>query len=258
MKRIYNIVFVLILTVTTLNANSIDLPIYSQETEEELQKDENSSMETSWREFIAKGGIILRLDGEAKPFQLLPGDMVFPACSGGNNRSQTIWNLLRPYSNKISLKQPHATQYGFDPYNGKANWLRIKTPQQNDEFILWAGVDKATKLGWDIFADWLTSLEATPDDLDLMLSYYNQEYYNPNVPTGTRRVYITFAKNAHIHLYRLHQTNTSLENVVVLFFPIEDLVKHPLPEWETSPGSIKSYTELARLLTLYLDFTKIE
>jgi hypothetical protein len=263
MKNIkFYISAILIFTAVFLTANdhmnnSIYTPIFFHETDDELQNNEGSSLETSLLEFTAKGGTIIRLEGDAEPYQLLPGDMVFPACSGGNNRSQTLWNLLRSYSNKISLKQPHATQYGFDPYNRKANWLRIKPPQQNDEFFLWAGVAKSEKLGWDIFADWLTRSEAAPEELNIMLNFYNQEYYNPNLPEGTRRIYITFAKNAHIHLYRLNQTNTSLENVVVLFFPLEDLIKHPLPVWDTYPGSIKSYIEFAGILSPYLDFTKL-
>lgn len=230
-------------------------PIHLHEAEEELQNNAVSSLNASLLEFTSKGGTIFRLEGSAGAFQFVPGDMVFPSCSGGNNRSQTVWNLLRPYRDKISLMQPHATQYGFDPYNGKANWLRIKPPQQNDEFITWAGVAKSTKLGWDIFEGWLKESSATEAELAKMLNYYDQTYYRPNVPAGIRRIYITFAKNAHIHLYRLNQANASLDNVVILFFPVEDLIKHPLPEWNTHPGSIKSYIELSSLLAFYLDFS---
>lgn len=131
MKELLLYFFMLISTVT-LTANDheitqpihVNRPIYPHEADKELQENLTSSLEASLREFKAKGGTVIRLDGATLPYQLLPGDMVFPSCSGAQNRSQTLWNLLRPYSDKISLKQPHATFYGFDPYNGKANWLR--------------------------------------------------------------------------------------------------------------------------------------
>jgi hypothetical protein len=238
----------------------IDSLIYPHETDKELQEDPTSSLETSLREFKAKGGTLIRLDGDTVPYQILPGDMVFPSCSGAQNRSQTLWNLLRPYSDRISLKQPHATFYGFDPYNGKANWLRKKSSDQvhNDEFHLWAGVARSPKLGWNIFEGWFTRSDATPEVLETMLNYYTREYFNPDIPAETRRIYITFQRNAHIHLYRLHQTNDSLENVVVLFYPIDDLIKHPLPEWDAAPRSIKTYIELAKKLERHLDLSQLQ
>ena len=97
----------------------------------------------------------------------------------------------------------------------------------------------------------------SPQTLAVMSDYYNSHYYNPSLPTGTRRVYITFAKNAHIHLYRLTQTNASLKNVIVLFFPLEDLINAPLPEWNTYPYSVKSYAKFAEMLIAYLDFSQL-
>lgn len=232
-------------------------PITVEETEAELQSNPESSIETLWKQFTAKGGVLIRMDNGVSPFQLLPGDVVFPSCSGGNNRSQTLWGLLRPYADRIILKQPHATQYGFDPYNGQPNWLRIKSANKNDEFYLWTGVEKSKKLGWDLFRDWILKAEATPEELQPMLEFYNREYYAYQVPAGTRRIYITFAKNAHVHLFRLNQTNESLANVIVLFYPLEDLIKHPLPEWNTFHGSVKSYSELAALIRRYLDLSKL-
>lgn len=235
---------------------STECPVHVNEAQPELQAMPESSVETCFNEFISKGGTIIRLEGDVKPFQLSPNDIVFPACSGGNNRSQTLWNLLRPYADKITLNKPHATQYGFDPFNGKANWNRAN-PQKHDEFVLWAGVLKSPKLGWDVFASWLNKTDATPEEMNKMTEYYNEHYYHIDNLNGFRRVYITFAKNAHIHMYRLNQTNESLENVIVLFFPIEDLIKNPLPEWNTYHGSKKAYQELAKKISAYLDLTQV-
>jgi hypothetical protein len=232
-------------------------PVICYEADEELEQNVKSSLKTALAEFTAKGGTLLRLDKGAAPYQLICSDVVFPSCSGGNNRSQTLWNVLRTYADKIALMRPHATRYGFDPYNGLSNWHRTLHVQKNDEFILWAGVSKSPKFGWDVFESWLSKAEGTPDELALMMDYYNHHYYNPDIPSGTRRIYMTFAKNAHIHLYRLNQTNESLENVVVLFFPLEDLIKDPLPEWNTYPNSAKTYAELAHILESYLDFSQL-
>lgn len=88
-----------------------------------------------------------------------------------------------------------------------------------------------------------------------MTKYYNTHYYHPDLPQGSRRVYITFTKNAHTHLHRLNATNGSLKDVYVIVYPIEDLIAHPLPEWETYPRSLKTYQELASILIKYLNFS---
>lgn len=137
------------------------------------------------------------------------------------------------------------------------NWNRTHHIQSNDEFIKWAGFYKSTKFGWDLFNDWLSRNEATKSELEMMTDYYNSHYYNPSLTLGARRVYVTFARNAHVHLHRLNQTNATLENVFVLFYPIEDLIAKPLPEWETHPRSVKAYYELASMLEKHLDFTKL-
>jgi hypothetical protein len=239
------------------SVNQLHPAIFANECDEDLELEESSNLETSLAEFSAKGGTLIRLEGMTSPFQFAAGDMVFPACSGANNRSQTLWNLLRIYEGAITVQLPHATRYGFDPYNGQANWNRTIHVQKDDEFINWAGVSKSAKFGWALFNDWLLREETTESELATMTAYYNTHYYNPPHHAGTRRIYITFAKNAHVHLHRLNQTNTTLENVFVLFFPLEDLIAHPLPEWETKPQSLKAYRELAALIEKYLDFSQL-
>jgi hypothetical protein len=232
--------------------------LYSSEADEDLEKKESSSLRATLMEFSAKGGTLIRLEKDAEPFKLAPGDQVFTSCSGGNNRSQTLLEVLRPYAAQLDLLLPHATRYGFDPYNGLVNWHRTHHKQKDDEFILWAGKQKSPKLGWSTFEGFLSKTEATPEELQTILDYYTFNYYNSEIPSGSRRVYITFAKNAHAHLYRLNRTNTSLDNVVVLFYPLEDCIAHPLPEWETYPRSVKCYTEFSKMLMQYLDFSLLQ
>lgn len=238
-------------------SNELQPCIFANEADEDLEMNESSRLEISIAEFTAKGGILIRMDGETRPFQLQAGDVVFPACSAGSNRSQVIWGLLRKYEG-ISLQSPHATRYGFDPYNGKVNWKRSShVPYPSDEFIKWSGVHKSTKFGWDLFGDWLAKNEATQNELALLTEYYNTRYYCPSISSDTRRIYITFAKNGHAHLHRLNQTNSTLENVFVLFYPLEDLIANPLPEWETFPRSFKTYANFAYMLEKYLDFSNL-
>lgn len=202
-------------------------------------------------EFEAKGGVFVRMENDTL-FQLRQGDVVFPACSAGQNRSQTIWASLLKFSDKITLMPPHATQYGLDPYNDQPNWLKAKEALSEEGFIAWAGLPKSEKFGWDLFPHFLEMKNPSQDNLSLLKDYFNKTYYHPEAYLKDRRIYVTFQKNAHIHLFRLNQTNESLEKVVVLFFPLDDLIKHPLPEWETEPGSLKSYKELSKLILKHL------
>lgn len=59
----------------------------------------------------------------------------------------------------IVLHPPHATRYGFDPYNGEMNWKQNFPSPDDDEFIQWAKIPKSTKFGWDLFQEWLLAEE---------------------------------------------------------------------------------------------------
>ncbi len=246
----------------TLNIITIDAAaatsskIFDNEAEVTLQQNPETSLSTVLEQFEAKGGTLIRLADDATPFQFLMNDVIFPSCSGGNNRSQTLYAVLSPYADKIVINLPYATRYGFDPYNNQTNWVNNHLPT-NDEFELWAGTPKQTKFAWKEFAAWLGKTEATEEELAVMREYHNREYFSPSLPEGTRRIYITFAQNAHVHLYRLAQTNDSLENVFLLYYPMPDLICTPHPEWHTKPQAQKAYVELSALLRLFLDFSQL-
>lgn len=237
--------------------NQLPLVIHENEADEDLELNTASNLQTCLAEFTAKGGTIIRLEGDTEPFRLKRYDVVYPSCSGANNRSQTLWRLLSTFDGAIRLQQPHATRYGFDPYNGKVNWNRTHHIQKDDQFKLWAGVNKSKKFGWHLFQDWLERDDASESDLSMMTEYYNTHYYNPGTPENIRRIYITFAKNAHAHLYRLNQTNASLQNVFVLFYPLEDTIAHPLPDSGIQPRSIEAYEDLASKISKYLDCSQL-
>lgn len=231
--------------------------IDDREADDELQEDYETSLERSFYLFLAKGGRIFRLDEWSPPFKFAKGDVVFPSCAGANNRSQTLWNILQPYNTKITVMPPHATRFGFDPYNGLVNWHRAKHSFTQDEFQLWANVVKSKKFGWDNFESWLSKTEISPIELNILRQYFNQNYYNPRLSSETRKIYITFSKNVHIHLARLSETNSSLENVILLFYPISDLINHPLPEWQTYKRSKEAYVQVAALIRKHLDFSEL-
>ena len=66
--------------------------------------------------FLAKGGTINQishpLEAEQPRISLMPGDTVYPICSGGICRSQTLWAILQTCAKRLQLLRPHAARYG--------------------------------------------------------------------------------------------------------------------------------------------------
>lgn len=237
-----------------------DVFVEEREAEPDLEKNPKTSLKNVYQEFIAKGGTIYRLEGDAKPFTFLPGDVVFPSCSAGKNRSQTLWNLLRPYNGIITVMPPHATRYGFDPYNDCLNIHRYPdthTVPEDDMFYAWSGTHRSARFGWSCYEKYLNKEELTPEELKEMKAFYNRNYFNPAPFKDKRRIYITFDLNAHVHLARLSESNDSLKNVIVLYFPLKDFINHPKTEWNTQRHSLKTYQEFSKILEKHLDFTKL-
>lgn len=259
------------LLVIPLHAFATTLSLLSTEADEDLQHHASSSLESVMAEFTSKGGTLVRLNQNDPTIKalLLPNDVVYPACSFGFCRSQTLWSLLRDYDGNLSLGKivlfpPHATRYGFDPYNGKVNWHRITHEnlahvQTSDEFELWAFEAKAKRIGFDIFSHLWDEKNASVEQLEKIKAYYDENYYGPkSSPSCQRRVYFSFDKNTHAILYRLNQTNQNLEKVIVYHFPLKDLVSFPLAEWNTFPLSYKAYHEFSKILLNSLDFSQLK
>lgn len=243
---------------STANLTQKPSIIYAHEAEKDLELCETSNLKSALFNFESKGGTLIRMDGDTAPFQLEAGDHVFPSCSAGVNRSQTLWNVLRPFSGIIVLHKPHATRQGFDPYNGKKNWKLLKPPHDDDEFFKWAGVERSQRIGFDVFKDFMKKDTASESEFALMANYYDKHYYHPAIDPGTKRVYITFSQNAHVHLHRLAQSNPSLHNVVVLYYPLPDLIAKPIPDSGIAARSVEAFQDFADKIKKYLDFSSVE
>lgn len=242
---------------TTSSSTITENPLFLTEADEDLQIHENSELEKVLFEFNSKGGTCIRINTDNPTMKaiLLPGDEVYPACSAGFYRSQTLWALLKKYEDKIMLIRPHATRYGFDPYNEQVNWHRKHNNIPIDEFELWFSIPKAIRIGFDIFGDLSEETIVSPEKLNEIKEYYDKAYYGPQ--SGSRRVYMSFDKNTHVILYRLNQTNENLDNVIVYHFPLQDLVTNPLVEWNILSRSDQAYRQFSRILLELLDFSQL-
>lgn len=207
-------------------------------------------------EFTQRGGKFIHLNPNYSDniFELHPKDEVYPSCTAGFCRSQTLWALLSPHEN-LTLFPPHATRYGFDPYNGAINWHKnLETELQEDEFP-WHQGKKAMRFGYDHFYDLIGSYEVDSSKLKEIRDYYNRHYFSST--TSFRRVYVTFAQNAHVILYRLNQANDQLDGTVVVSIDLDDYITRPLKEWNTTPRSAVAYQEFALILKKMISFVHI-
>lgn len=212
--------------------------------------------------FRNKGGRLITLNpfsSTRATFELERGAIIYPSCSGGFRRSQTLWALLLPYANSgsIRLAPPHATRYGGDPYNGHVSWHENDEEENKpgDEFECWSGFPKVRRLGFEQLATWEHQLKTSSAEslLPEITQYYNDNYYAPAEALEKHRIYITFAVNAHIHLHRLNESNQSLSKVTVVHIDLDDLITNPPEEWNTSRASSTAYDQFSKLLQQVID-----
>ncbi|CRX38281.1 hypothetical protein [Estrella lausannensis] len=222
-------------------------PTYYFKVEKHLEKHDRSRGQRCLREFLARGGSFHSYPFDISSFTIKEGDAVYPICSGGWCRSQTLHALLKPHSDSLVLFPPHAARLGWDPYNGQINRYRnYEGEKKHDEYALCFKREKELRMGFENDADW-KAVEAAPtkEGLASIRAYYNEHYFGPGSSfkgkKGKRRVYITFASNAHVVLFRLLETNHSLKDVHIVALDLEDLVSSPLKEWNTTPRSKKAY-----------------
>lgn len=207
------------------------------------------------QDFFQKGGTLHCVSNlnevSAPQVDLSVGDAVYPICSGGVCRSQTLWALLRPFADQIVLFPPHAARHGWDPYNGKINRYRnIGQEDLPDEFSLCFGVEKSLRFGFENEPRW-KSIEQKPtnEGIQEIHDFYNQHYFGATRENRSqRRVYVAFSNNAHVTLHRLNQTNESLERVTVVAIDSEDVITRPPEFLHTYPRSRLAYEHFAHLL----------
>jgi hypothetical protein len=252
--------------------NRINTPFVSSKF---LEKSETTSGTNCLNTFCAKGGTFVSLVPSlaksipcydtSNRFTLEPGDTVFISCSAGFRRSQTLWSLLSPYSKSgnIDLPAPHATRYGCDPYNDKVNWHENAEEENKpgDEFEQWSSHTKADRLGFDQIPRWEEELKqrGITETLASITEYYNEHYYNVSATHSKgRRVFITYAANAHIHLHRLNQINETLGNVILVHIDSKDLITEPPEEWNTYRASREAYRRFAEFLENLIDCSHLQ
>lgn len=245
-----------------LKGRYVDTPFRVDET---LEKKEETKGKVCLETFQEKGGFFYHLDPnkvtEKDRFVLLTGDIVYPSCSAGFNRSQTLHALLSYFLNSIILFEPHATRRGFDPYNDQANWHINKAKEkQPDEFKLWAQKEKAPRFGFDQFEYLMDEHDPSPEILNAIRKFYDEHYFGAGSITnnfeGQRRVYITFAQNVHVILHRLNQNNADLNNVVVVSIDLDDYIDKP-QEKIIASKSQAAYAIFAQILRELIDFSQL-
>lgn len=246
---------------TTLVENQKYIPFH---VDKDLEKNPNSTAKTCLQKFLQMGGILQSipdLTAVTEPqVHLHVGDAVYPVCTGGSYRSQTLWAILKPLSDRILLFPPHAARVGWDPYTGV-----IKKTQSSgtsyDAFAEYFGCEKAVRFGNENTPEW-RKIQASPtaEGIRRITEYYDTHYFGPESRwqnnQGKRRIYIAFSHNAHVVLYRLLQTNDSLKNVVVIAIESDDLVCHPPAFLNTAPRSLQAYDYFANLLIPLFDLTE--
>lgn len=211
--------------------------------------------------FKSKGGLFHHVnpfsehETERMPFCLQVNDEIRPSCSGGWCRSQTLYAKLLKYSpSKIILLHPHATRYGCDPYNDEVNW---NEELSQDAFKDWAGMEKALRFGFEKLHEW-RSIETNPtkENLEVVKEYYDKNYFGDK-QTQNRRVFITFAANAHVILKRLNETNECLNNVVVVHIDLDDSMTTPYDD-HISALSVEAFAAFSLLLESVIDVSNLE
>lgn len=238
----------------------VDTPF---KVDRDLQANPETTGKKCMDAFLEKGGILHVLHPEKEDkFALLPGDAVFPSCSGGFNRSQTLWMLLSSFAKDILLFPPHATRMGYDPYNDRINWHKnVVAESKPDEFEAFFKQKKVARFGFDRFDHLKEKTEVAAETIREIWDFYNAHYFGkeslPKDGLEQRRVYITFAGNTHVHLRRLFMANEKLSDVTLVSIDMEDLVGHPLPEWQAAPLSQTAYAKVLEIIRNFFDFSKL-
>lgn len=194
--------------------------------------------------FKEKGGIlnVLKINGQhlKGKVSLRRGDSLYPVCSGAHCRSQALFCLLRKWiSHQITLFFPHASRWGYDPYNEKIP--QIKEVPSGDEFELTFGHPRIERFGFAYFEKCLQEGSIKNERfLSFAKGYYDHHYYAPK-NVCARRVYIAFAHPVHAVLKRLVETNSDLSQVMLVAIPLEDEITHPPSYSSFKSGSKEAY-----------------
>lgn len=255
-------------TENVIDRNKIALKEVPFDKESALEFDPETRAKKCLDEFFQKGGnlefIPSLMEEVQSKFKLSPGDAVFPVCSGGWCRSQTLWAILSRYSDQIILFPPHAARMGWDPYNGQINRYRnYDNEVLSDEFTHFFNFEKAQRFGFENTPEWeLIEKSPTSEGLKKISQFYDQYYFGPEShwqgKQGKRRIFITFSHNTHVALLRLNQNNESLEDVTILSIQSDDIISLPPEGLNTSSRSQKAYEYFTIILRKVFDFSELD
>lgn len=262
-KLITLLFFILIKVNMSLNATT-HYPLKGRYLDTPFRIDESLEMIQSGKsckdEFEAKQGkliIINPADESPTVFTVVPGDDIRISCSAGWCRSQTLFQIFEKYQG-ITNRAPHGARDYLDPATGKAKWtVNLEKESLPDEFEDYFGVPKALRFGHEEFSHLRDNINPSQELLEKVSDFYNANYYSPEScdSESGRNVYITFAANAHVILYRLNQTNLDLSRHVVVVIDLDDYITSPLTEWNTYPRSTTSYKNYESILMGLFNFT---
>lgn len=235
---------------------SVSPQVVATIAEEDLERNPESTLTRCTQRFLAMGGTLERYSDEkdTRRVKLLPGATIYPVCSGGWCRSQSLYYFLEKHIGKIQLVAPHAARLGWDPYNERYNRVRNRAKEEvsNDGFVAHFGKDRVLRFGFEHDAQW-QQYEAvdSPNGRKAIGKFYNDTYFGPS--QATERVYIAFEKNPHVIMHRLCQANTSLKNVKVISIDWKDTMSKPPAHLNTPPRSALTYKLFVDQLSALID-----
>lgn len=207
---------------------------------------------------IHEKNTIIKDDSINEIFTIKKDDILYPVCHQGVNRSQVLYLLLKSFKLHVNghiteVIAPHGAESGFDPYklsnpltyDNYFQYLNdvviqndptdILTPIFNKTF----GHDKHLRYGTDYVE--LKKRERGEFDLNIkhngthdfeilynnrkhMRDWFKKDYYNSTFSTSRRRVFITFMRSSKIIMDRLMESETPLDNIVIISFPWGDTI----------------------------------
>lgn len=207
--------------------------------------------------FIQRGGSLRFLELNQPVALFEKGDALYPVCSGGLCRSQSLLQLLKPLQQGLDLLlfAPHASRQGYDPYQGQVQIHRL--PKVADDFEAYFGCPRIPQFGFDQAERWRQQGDMKdPEVVSSILGYYNRHYFGPESSVqgkkGKRRVYLVFAGPVHVVLKRLGEANADLSSVVVAAIPLQDEISNPPEYLQVPSGSLPAYEHfLAKLKGIF-------
>jgi hypothetical protein len=186
------------------------------------------------------------------PFEIQRGDVVFPICGAGENRSQVLYQLLtRHVRSDFTVRQPHGAECKLDAYMPAymcalpARSAVSSIP--DDEFASEFGGHRVPLLGEQEFSEAFGDFHDSDSPLFARTcTFFDRNLFGLPVtiatapePRPARIVYMCFGRSAHVVLKRINEAlerlapagsaSVPLHPFVVVVLPFSDEIAHPSP-----------------------------